>query len=148
MVSTVGLLTGVATAGVPRATILLTGVVLIFVEAFSMAAGSFLSEDSVEEYISRKTVSARGPLAAGAVMFFSYLLSGFIILFPYLVFPVNKAIMVSIALSLTLLYMLGAWMAKISGVAIGRRGMRSLLIGGSAVAIGMLAAQIGAWLTY
>jgi VIT1/CCC1 family predicted Fe2+/Mn2+ transporter len=37
LVSTVGLLSGVAVAGVASRTILLTGVVLIFVEAFSMA---------------------------------------------------------------------------------------------------------------
>ena len=40
LVSTVGLLSGVAIAGVPSRTILLTGVVLILVEAFSMAAGA------------------------------------------------------------------------------------------------------------
>ena len=49
LVSTVGLLSGIAIADVPGHTIFLTGVVLIFVEAFSMAAGTFLSEYSAEE---------------------------------------------------------------------------------------------------
>ncbi len=50
LVSTVGLLSGVAAAGVETKTIVLTGVVLIIVEALSMAVGSYLSEYSVEEY--------------------------------------------------------------------------------------------------
>ena len=41
LVSTVGLLSGVAVANVDQATIFLTGMVLIFVEAFSMGVGSF-----------------------------------------------------------------------------------------------------------
>ena len=44
LVSTVGLLAGVSTADVSRRDILITGAILIVVEAFSMATGSFLSE--------------------------------------------------------------------------------------------------------
>ena len=42
LASTVGLLSGIAIAGAGRETILMTGIVLIFVEAFSMAIGDFL----------------------------------------------------------------------------------------------------------
>ena len=48
LVSTVGLLSGIAIGGVPKSAIILTGIVLIFVEAFSMGVGSYLSEYSVE----------------------------------------------------------------------------------------------------
>ena len=48
LVSTVGLLSGIAIAGMNRESIFATGVVLIFVEAVSMAAGSFLAETSAE----------------------------------------------------------------------------------------------------
>ena len=51
LVSTVGLLSGVAIAGVEQKYIFITGLILIFVEAFSMAVGSFLSEESAEKYI-------------------------------------------------------------------------------------------------
>ena len=47
LVSTVGLLAGIAFAGVNAGTVVLTGAVLIFVEGFSMAVGSLLSEQSV-----------------------------------------------------------------------------------------------------
>ena len=42
LVSTVGLLSGISIAGVTNKTIIMTGVILIFVEAVSMGAGSFL----------------------------------------------------------------------------------------------------------
>ncbi len=51
LVSTVGLLSGIAVAGIGRSDIVVTGVVLISVEVFSMGVGSFLSERSAEEYV-------------------------------------------------------------------------------------------------
>src|SRR3989344_2538547 len=75
LVSTVGLLSGIAAAGVPQGTIFLTGMVLVFVEAFSMAAGSFLSERSAEEYVSRSGVPMRYFVVGGVIMFLSYFIS-------------------------------------------------------------------------
>src|SRR5688572_20528634 len=84
LVSTVELLAGIAYASVSHATILLTGFVLVFVEAFSMAVGSFLSEDSAQEYESQSTVSLRTPITGGVLMFFSYLLAGLIPIAPFI----------------------------------------------------------------
>jgi VIT1/CCC1 family predicted Fe2+/Mn2+ transporter len=95
LVSTVGLLSGVASAGVPKSTVFLTGMVLIFVEAFSMATGSFLSEHSAEELERRSGVTIAGALIASVIMFLSYFLSGFIPLFPYLIFEKAEAFWVS-----------------------------------------------------
>jgi VIT1/CCC1 family predicted Fe2+/Mn2+ transporter len=85
LVSTVGLLSGVAAAGMSRPSILLTGVVLIFVEAFSMGVGDLLSGHAAEEYEKKTQVSLTHALPEGTVMFFSYLISGFIPLFPYII---------------------------------------------------------------
>ncbi len=49
LVSTVGTLTGVAVGTQDAFIVILTGVVLVFVEAVSMAAGSYLSSKSVTE---------------------------------------------------------------------------------------------------
>jgi len=67
LVSTVGLLSGIAAAGVAQKDILVSGVVLIFVEAFSMAVGSFLSEEFAEEYVAKSRVSDLMPFLGGAV---------------------------------------------------------------------------------
>ncbi|HEY4499311.1 MAG TPA: VIT1/CCC1 transporter family protein [Candidatus Paceibacterota bacterium] len=142
LVSTVGLLSGIAIAEVPRATIFLTGVVLIFVEAFSMAAGSFLSEYSAQEYADAHDEPMKRPLWSGFIMFFSYFISGFIPLFPYAFFETSSAFTVSIALSLLALFVLGVIGARLSQRKILRRSIRMVVIGGAAIGIGILAGKL------
>ncbi|MBL8031340.1 MAG: VIT1/CCC1 transporter family protein, partial [Candidatus Doudnabacteria bacterium] len=79
LVSTVGLVSGVAVAGVSNKNVVLTGMVLVFVEAFSMAVGSLLSENSADEYESKSEVALSGAVGYSVVMFGSYLLSGILI---------------------------------------------------------------------
>ena len=142
VVSTVGFLSGIAAAGADRGTIFLNGIVLIFVEAFSMAVGSFLSERSAEEYAARSEVSAAGPIRDSIVMFFSYFISGFVPLFPYFIAPVSIAFWLSIVLSLLILFILGVGGARLSRLRGMRRGIRMLLVGGAAIAIGILVGKI------
>lgn len=138
LVSTVGLLSGVAVAGVPKSTILLVGIVLIFVEAISMAAGSFLSEQSVREYTTKEKSASRLAVVGGIIMFFSYFVSGFIPLFPYLIFEVEIAFWVSIFISFLTLFILGAYSAKVFGAKIWKSGLRMLFVGGLAISIGVI----------
>ncbi|OGG64115.1 hypothetical protein A3C18_00805 [Candidatus Kaiserbacteria bacterium RIFCSPHIGHO2_02_FULL_54_11b] len=140
LVSTVGLLSGIAIAGVGRETIFLTGIVLIFVEAFSMAAGSFLSEASVEE-MHGGADDTRGSIAAGAVMFFSYFVAGFIPLAPYLVFAVGQAFPLSVAGSVAALFVLGYWSGRKTASA-WRKALRMGLVGGLAILVGTAAGSL------
>lgn len=137
LVSTVGLLSGAAVAGVERDTIFLIGVVLVFVEAFSMAVGSFLSEYSVEDYLRQAEVSPRRSITGGVVMFCSYLASGSLPLFPYLWFPIDAAVRVSIALALGALFLLGVVGARIAHIRIWRNALRTVLVGTIAIAVGI-----------
>lgn len=136
LVSTVGLLSGVTIGGVEREAVLVTGLVLIFVEAISMAAGSFLAEYSAEEYEQQGYVSNRQSIVNGAVMFFSYFISGFVPLLPYLFFEGSQAMPISISLSLLALFILGVVGARISHVRVLRDGVRMLVVGGLAIAVG------------
>jgi len=142
LVSTVGLLSGIAIAGTPRETIFLTGTVLIFVEAFSMAAGSFLSEYSAEGFESRAEGPTKRDFVSGMIMFFSYFVSGFIPLFPYVIISVDGALKLSVALSAVALFILGVVGAKISGTNIVKNGFRMAIVGGIAISVGMLAGNI------
>ncbi|MFN7088327.1 MAG: VIT1/CCC1 transporter family protein [Candidatus Paceibacteria bacterium] len=142
LVSTVGLLSGITVAGVSRQDLILTGVVLIFVEAFSMAVGSFLSEHSAEEFITHTEAPAKNALLGGSVMFLSYFIAGFIPLFPYLLIQVSIALWVSIALSLFTLFGLGISSAKLSRVHILEHGFRMFLIGGLAIAVGVVVGRL------
>lgn len=136
LVSTVALLSGIAAAGVPSSSLFLTGIVLILVEAFSMATGSFLSERSAEEYTSRKEAPMKQFVFGGVLMFFSYVLSGLIPLMPYLFFEIRYAFALSIVLSFAGLFVLGVLSAEIFKAHVLRSGVRMFLIGGAAVVLG------------
>ena len=135
LVSTVGLLSGVAAAGTGRASIITTGVVLIFVEAFSMGVGSFLSEETSQES-TKKNFSKVSVFKAAVVMFVSYFLAGFIPLSPY-VFTDTHAESLSILFSLLSLMGLGVYSAvKFKGNIL-RKAVEMLLLGGLATGVGI-----------
>jgi VIT1/CCC1 family predicted Fe2+/Mn2+ transporter len=136
LVSSVGLLSGIAVAGVSSHTIFLTGMVLIFVEAFSMAVGTFLSESSAEEYASGTEAFHSQNVVDGAVMFLSYFVSGFVPLSPYIFLPISLAFWISIFFSLLALFALGATVGRFAHLGILRGGMRMFLIGGFAILVG------------
>ena len=138
LVSTVGLLSGIASVGVERGTIVLTGVILIFVEALSMAVGSYLSEFSAEEYMKHTEMSFKHPFIGGIIMFFSYFFAGFIPLFPYVLAERPVAFTLSIIASLVALFLLGVASAKTVRRPFMRSAFRMLLLGGVAIAVGVI----------
>lgn len=138
LVSTVGFLAGISVAGVPRATIVLTGVIYALVEAFSMAMGDFLSEESAEEYMSRANVDDRSPIIAAVLMFLSSVLAALIPLAPYLIFTGSAALLVSALASITGLFIVGALSARFSRLPVVWRGARMALLGGAAIVLGVV----------
>ncbi len=141
LAATVGLLAGLAAEAVPLTTIILTGFVYIFVEAFSMGVGSFLSEESAEDYEGTKKEGLRTFYAAIA-MFFACIVGGFVPLLPYLVTEGVTAIYASIALSVTFLGVMGFAQAKISHKKVWPRVLRMVLLGGTAIAVGIIVGQV------
>jgi VIT1/CCC1 family predicted Fe2+/Mn2+ transporter len=142
LVSTVGLLAGVASAAVDRRTILVTGVVLIAVEALSMGVGSFLAEKSTEEYGENRRHARQRSALGGAIMFGSYLVAGLIPLGPYLLADTSSAFALSIAASLVALAILGI----ISGLAlklnVTKQVARIVTLGGLATAVGVAVGRL------
>jgi len=138
LVSTVGLLSGIAIAGVARETIILTGIVLILVEGFSMAIGSFLSESSEEDYRAQAEVAHTKAVTSAVVMFFSYSAAGFVPLAPYLVFSGTQAFATSVVCSLVALFALGSFGGRVSHTGLVRGAVRMTIIGGLAVVLGVL----------
>lgn len=137
LVSTVGLVSGIAAAGISKSALILTGVVLVFVEAFSMAAGTLISDNSVREYDQHGTVPMGSSYSASIVMFISYFLSGFLILAPYIFLPTSTAFVLSIVIALVSLFILGAYVGRLSGIPPLKRGVTITLIGGAAILIGV-----------
>ena len=81
LVSTVGLLSGIAAAGVDNKAIITTGIVLVAVEALSMGVGGFLSEETVEEGEHQRR-AFKLSLDSGFALLFSYIVAGLIPLMP------------------------------------------------------------------
>lgn len=138
LVSTVGLLSGVAIAGMSSKQIFVTGVVLIFVEAISMAAGSFLSESSAEEMETRSEATSLQSYLSAGIMFISYFISGFVPLLPYVLLPVTSAFWVSIAVSVVALFALGLAGATLSQTRMLPNAIKMVFIGGLAIGVGVL----------
>ncbi len=136
LVSTVGLVSGIATAGVSGATILTTGIVLVLVEAFSMAVGSLVADNSVEEVSQHREISYTSSEGGALVMFASYTGSGLLVVLPYVFLPVWQAFWSSIGLALALLFLLGVFAARLAGISLWSKGFQTALIGGAAIAIG------------
>jgi len=135
LVSTLGILFGIASAGgFTKHQIFLAGIIAIVVEATSMGAGSFLSESSSMEIEKKKKLN---PVKDGIIMFFSYFLSGFIPLAPYLLFEISTAKYISVAVSLTALFLLGYIPTKKPG-----SGLKMVVVAGAAACIGFLVAHI------
>ncbi len=136
LVSTVGLLAGIDVAGAPHTTIALTGIIYAFVEAFSMAVGNFLSEESVEEYVAKKDIGGKNAFGAGTLMFVVFVMAAFIPILPYLIFTDYTALVGSIVLSITALFIVGAVSGRIAKLSVFSRGFRMALLGGVAIVIG------------
>lgn len=137
LVSTVGFLAGISVAGVPRATIVLTGIIYALVEAFSMAMGDFLSEESAEEYVSHSNVNDRPSVISAVLMFISCVLASLIPLIPYIIFTSDIALIVSICLSVLSLFIVGALSARFSRLPMLWRGVRMASLGGAAIVMGV-----------
>jgi VIT1/CCC1 family predicted Fe2+/Mn2+ transporter len=141
LVSTVGLLTGIAFAGVGNRTVIISGIVYIIVEAISMSAGAYLSEDSANDLPAEGVRDNQ--ITDAIVMFFSSLLIGIIPVLPYL-FPTEGHVSFywSVAFSLISLFAVGI----IKGLVVGRHPIISAIkitvvggiVIGLAIAVGLL----------
>ncbi|MFZ3011942.1 MAG: VIT1/CCC1 transporter family protein [Minisyncoccia bacterium] len=142
LVSTVGLLAGVASAGMVQKEIIISGTVLICVEAFSMFVGSFLSERTTEESSPGYEIQKSNSLMAAFIMFVSYLLCGLIPLLPYFFITVPWALWWSVAGSLLSLIVLGFVSAEILKTRILKNALRMVIIGGIAIGLGVVVGAI------
>lgn len=142
LVSTVGMLSGIAVAQTPGPTIILAGIVLIFVEAFSMGVGSFLSEDTAQEYMKGENASTKISKTAALIMFVAYFIAGFIPLSPYLFLDPASALPISIVFSSIALFILGGVGSVVSKIPFWKGALKMLIIGGIAITLGVVVGTI------
>ena len=138
LVSTVGLLSGIDASGTTRQVVLLTGIIYAFVEAFSMAVGSFLSEESAEQYESKTAATGNQPFIGGVIMFISFVLASFIPIVPYMFLSITAALRLSIVLSILALFIVGIVSARLAHINLFQQAIKTTLLGGAAIVIGVI----------
>ena len=129
VVSTVGVLFGLATDAMDRSTIFTTGLIVISVEAISMGIGSYLSEESTQEIDGQKHKDK--PAIEGIIMFCSYYFAGFVPLIPYIFFDIVSAKYVSVIVALFTLFLVGFIPSKKA-----KSGLKMAVLAGFAIFIG------------
>ncbi len=85
-----------------------------------------------------ESISIKG----GFYMFFAYIVGGLIPMFSYFFLPINKAIPISIAITLIGLFVLGMSTTKFTKQPIIKSGLRILIMGGIALVAGILAGTL------
>lgn len=140
LVSTLGAVTGIAVGTASTEIVLLSGIVLIFVEALSMTAGSYLSSKSAKEASRKK--EAASPTLAAAVMGIFYLLGGIFPILPYFLLSTEEAIIPSIISTALVLFALGFWKAWIVGTNKIKSGLEMMSISLFAALLGYLIGDI------
>lgn len=138
LVSTTGVIVGVAAGTQNRDIVLLAGVITIMVEALSMGVGQYMSEKTVQQMDKSKKYTDN--LIIGAlIMYGSYFLGGLVPLIPILLFKLPLASYVSIIFSLSGLLILGIVRAKLVHESPLRSALEVLILGGAATAVGLAA---------
>lgn len=130
LVSTTGVLFGIAASTANKSSILVTGLVLIAVESISMGAGAFLSESSEHEITAHK-IHKDSTIIDGVLMFLSYLVTGLLVLLPYLITNIKTGKFLSVLISLNALFLLGFLPKKSI-----RSAFRMLIVAGLALLAG------------
>ncbi|MSR68271.1 hypothetical protein EXS66_00615 [Candidatus Saccharibacteria bacterium] len=136
LISTTGVLAGVAIGAGSKSLILLTALVIISVSSTSMAASEFISEETEEAVIKEKLPA--NPLISALLIFVAYIVVGVILLLPYLIWPYMRAIPVSIGLALLGLIALGILKGKLTHKSRLRGAAEVLIVGGIATGIGLI----------
>lgn len=138
LVSTTGLVAGISIGSEEnKSIVLLAGLVAIAIEATSMGAGEYLSDETIDE-VDKNERQSGSSLVSGVLMFASYLLAGFIPLSAiiFLVFP--TALYISVLLALLSLFILGFLKGKILKTPPFKSGLKIFFIGGLATMLGLI----------
>src|SRR3989344_5011437 len=106
LVSTTGLIAGLSVGANDKNVVVLGAVVAIAIEAVSMGAGEYLSDDAVQELEKIKR-HRDNPAISGLLMLLSYLGAGMIPFLPVLIFGYPASLLVSVIVALIGLFVLG-----------------------------------------
>lgn len=141
LVSTTGAIAGVAFATSDRSLVILTGAVVITVEAMSMGIGQYLSEKTVHQ-LDKTGKHTDNLIIGGGLMTLSYFLGGLVPLSPVIFMKMPESAYFSIFFALVGLFILGFIKAKIVEVNAWKSAVEILILGGITTAIGVAVGRL------
>lgn len=136
LISTTGLVAGISIGTTDKNFVLMAGIVAIVIEAVSMGAGEYLSDETVEELDKLKR-HRDNPLISGILLIISYLIAGLISIIPIIFFNFPVSIILSATFSLFCLFLIGYIKGKALKVNPFRSGLKILFVGGVATLLGL-----------
>lgn len=136
LVSTTGVVAGVAAGTSNKELVILAGLVTVAVESLSMGAGQYMSEKSVHQ-MDKTGKHTDNLLVGGILMALSYFLGGLVPLVPILAFDLPLSATLSIVFALIGLFILGYLKAHIVKVNPFKSALEILILGGIATAVGL-----------
>ena len=136
LISTTGLIAGISVGSDNNKLVILAGIVGITIEAVSMGAGEYLSDDALQDLDKIKR-HKDSPLLSGFLMLISYFMAGFIPLAPVILVPFPKSLVFSVIFALMGLFLLGYIKGKILKTSTFRGGLKILIVGGLATILGL-----------
>ncbi len=131
LVLTVGLLSGIAIAGLSQTTIVLVGMVFVFTAGIAAASRYKLSHASHPEHGSSSTTAC---ILLGLL----YILAGIVPLLPYMVLPVSSAFTTSIVCSFAAAFIIGLWSGH-QGAAVWKSAWHMAYVAAAGSVIGAIA---------
>lgn len=140
LVSTLGVVTGMASGLSNSSVVILSGIVVVLVESLSMAAGTYLSNKA--EYDLNKKHAAP-VLFAALVMFVAYVLGGSIPLLPYFFLSVNQGIVGSVIATVISLYLVGYYKGVVTRTNRVKSGFEMMTVSLLAAGLGYIIGAIG-----
>lgn len=157
IVSTLGVLVGIAIGTNSRSTIVLSGLVVIFVESLSMAAGTYLSSKSqLEIHLAQdkknpfRSLFHRHPrnlpVKESLFMGMSYVIGGLVSLISFFIFSPVAAIIPAVFISSLFLFSVGFYKGKLAKINSVKSGLEMVLISTVVSFVGYLIGKTASWL--
>lgn len=137
LVSTTGLIAGLGVGTSNKSVVIIGGVVAIAVEAISMGAGEYISDDAIKQ-AAKKHRGRSQAFADGLIMLVSYFLAGLIPLLPVVFFSYPTSLYFSVFFALIGLFTLGYIKSKVLHTNPLRGAAKVMIVGGLATALGII----------
>ncbi len=140
LVSTTGLIAGISVGVNNKAVVIVSGIVAIAVEAISMGASQYISDDAIEQAIKKRGDSQA--FKDGLLMLASYFAAGLIPLLPVVFFTYPTSLYFSVLFALVGLIILGYVKSRVLRTNPLRGAVKVVVVGGLATILGIIVGLI------